>query len=318
MLWNDPDAPTRVFLARLEHDLARLPLSPGVEARRAFLQVMADKYGPAPSSVARVEDVFAKGRAGQVPVRLYFPHGAQSTYPLPLMVHLHGGGWALGDAKTYERVCRAYCAAGRCIVADVQYRRAPENKFPAAIEDCETALSWLAGHTAAMGADTGRIVVVGDSAGGALAAVLCRRTRVPVALQILLYPMTTVSTNADYPSRRRFGGGKYFLTQSDIDRAREEYCSQAVEVDSPDVSPLLARDVSHVPPALIVTAGLDPLRDEGAAYARHLKAAGVRVEYICVPRTIHAFVLFAGAIPKGMRTIARIGHTIRTVKPCKF
>lgn len=315
MLRNIPDAPTRTVLAQLPNDLAVFSAAPDVDARRSALRLLATKYGPDPAAVARIVDVIAPAPEGDIPIRLYIQQNAERGHSVPLVVHFHGGGWALGDAEAYERICRAYCAAGRCVVADVQYRRAPEHRFPAALDDCMAALFWLAEQAPALGADAKRIVVTGDSAGGSLAAAVCRRTSIPVALQILVYPMTTVSTMADYPSRRRFGKGEFFLTQFDINRARAEYCRAPVDAESPDVSPLLATDLSRVPPALIITAGLDPLRDEGAAYARQLREAGVAVTYRCTPRTIHGFVLFAGAIPKGRRVLVHIGRAIQAVKP---
>jgi acetyl esterase len=303
---------SQALLERMAIDFAGGSPDPTVEERRAALRWMAAAYGPEPAPVAAVEDRTIAGPAGPIPVRIYRPEAAEGRPPL--LVHFHGGGWVLGDFEAYERVCRAYAVAGGCVVVDVGYRRAPEHKHPAAIRDCEAALAWADAQARALGCDPGRIVVAGDSAGGNLAAAACLRTRVRPALQILVYPVLSASRRADFASRRELGDGRYFLREFDIRRAEQEYLPNAGAGEKPSASPLLARrpDLARAAPALIVTAGLDPLRDEAVAYAARLEAAGVPVEHRCFEGTIHGFVLFAGAVGLGREAIRLIGERVRT------
>lgn len=300
------DAPTQALLGRMWQDFADFPADPTVADRRASLRRMADLYGPPLAEIALYEERWI---AGGLRVRIYRPLNV--TAAVPVLLHLHGGGWVLGDPETYERVCRAYCAAGGCIVVDVDYRLAPEHPYPAGLIDSETALRWVAENAASFGGDATRIAVTGDSAGGALAAALCQRTDIPVALLVLVYPMLTVQPGAETPSRIALGDGRFFLGTADIRRAEREYLADPVDGSSAGASPLLATELTGHPPSLIVTAGLDPLRDEAEQYADRLCAAGVDVAYECVPNTIHAFVLFGGAISAGAAAIARIGERLR-------
>jgi acetyl esterase len=310
---QEPDAETAALLTRMAVDLAGAPAEPTVEERRELLRQMAADYGPPPAPVARIEERQIPGPCGQIPLRIYWPKGA--GHDAPLLVHIHGGGWVIGDPDGYERVCRTYCDAGRCVVVDVHYRRAPEHKYPAALEDCEAALNWAVANAADLGADRRRVAVTGDSAGGNLAAALCQRATSPVALQILVYPVISAQARADFPSRAELGDGRFFLRDADIRRAETEYLSDPREGENPGASPILARReiLARLPPTLIVTAGLDPLRDEAKAYADRLAAAGVAVDYVCVEETIHAFVLFAGCISKGRAVIADIGRRIQAL-----
>ncbi|MEE2690959.1 MAG: alpha/beta hydrolase [Pseudomonadota bacterium] len=310
MVWISAtlDGDTRRLMARIAVDFAGVAGDLDVEGRRALLRAMAEAYGPAPALVGEIEERAIPGPAGNIRVRLYYP---KAFGVRPVIVHIHGGGWAIGDPEGYERICRAYCAAARAIVVDVDYRRAPENKFPAALDDCVAALKWAAANAAALGGDPARIAVAGDSAGGNLAAAAVQQARGIAALQVLVYPVISASPSADFASRRQFGDGRYFLRHEDIANAEREYLKTPEQGDRPEASPILAEDLSGLPPALIITAAFDPLRDEGAAYAKLLKRAGVKVRYYCAPRTIHAFVLFAGAIGKGRRAIARIGRAVR-------
>ena len=211
---EQPDAETAAFLREFAALAAQAPPDPTIHERRAALDWMADAFGPPKARVARMRERTIPGPGGPVPLRIYWPAGAGAQPPV--MLHIHGGGWALGGPKAYERVCRALCEAGGCIVVDVDYRRAPEHRFPAALEDCETALAWTAAHAAELGGDPGRLVVCGDCPGGALAGVVCQRAKHPVALQVLVYPVMTSQAAAAFPSRRRLGDGRFFLREFDI------------------------------------------------------------------------------------------------------
>lgn len=313
--WVEPD--TARLLARMATDFAGAPEDPTVEERRQGLEVAAQMYGPPLAEVASITPHEAPGVAGPIPLRVYTPVGAKRRRPM--VVHVHGGGWVLGGPAAYERVVRAYCAAGDCIVVDVDYRRAPEHRHPAALEDCLSAIDWAVRNARRLGGDPDRLVVTGDSAGGHLAAAACQATRHRPALQVLVYPVMTASAKADLPSRKALGDGRYFLREFDILRAETEYFTeaQAGEREQGPASPLLASRavLKRQPPTVVITAALDPLVDEGAAYVAALKEAGVEAEEVRVAGTIHAFVLFAGEIGVGREAIADIGRRIRAVKP---
>lgn len=304
---------TADLLARMASDFAGAPADPTIAERRAGLLAMSELYGPEPAPVARVADRHIPGPVGDVAVRIYWPE--QQAEGAPLVLHIHGGGWTVGDPDAYARVCRAYCAASGAVVVDVHYRRAPEHRYPAALDDCEAALNWAVEHAAELGADRDRVVVTGDSAGGNLAAALCLRTRQPVALQVLVYPVLTAQAEADLPSRRALGDGRFFLREFDIKRAEAEYLNEPSDGEELGASPLLAEPATlrRLPPTLIIAAALDPLRDEAERYAVKLHAAGVATEFECVEGTIHGFVLFAGVLNLGKAAIRRIGARIRQV-----
>jgi acetyl esterase len=306
----DPDC-LRV-LQRMGADLAGFPAAPTIEDRRAVIRTMTAAYGPPPAPIARMEDRTIDTPAGPLPLRIYWPEAPVTS--TPLLLHIHGGGWSIGDPVAYERVCRGYCQAGGCIVVDVHYRRAPENKYPAALEDCEAALRWAIENAEAFGADPHLIAVTGDSAGGNLAAALCQRSSAPI-LQILVYPVMSASPHASFASRMELGDGRYFLRHLDIKNAELEYLHAPRDGEETGASPLLASDevLARLPPTLIITAELDPLRDEGEAYAKRLHKNGVAVEYRCVPGAIHAFVLFAGMVRSGAEAIETIGQTVRAL-----
>lgn len=311
------EADTAALLARMAVDFAGAPADPTVEERRRGLAAAALLYGPEPAAVAGIEAAAARGPNGPVPLRIYRPLGAPRLGPA--VVHIHGGGWVLGDPDAYERVARAYCAASGCVVVDVDYRRAPEHRYPVALEDCLAALDWVRRNARRLGVDRKRLVVTGDSAGGHLAAAVCQRTRVPVALQILVYPVTSASARADFPSRRDLGDGRYFLREFDILRAEREFFPAGVDRERPPASPLLARPsvLRRQPPTVVITAGLDPLVDEGAAYAAAIRDAGGRSEEIRIDGVIHGFVLFAGRIARGREIIAEIGRRVAGVRPAR-
>ena len=306
---------TQALLARMGVDFAGAPADPTVAQRREGLEAAAVLYGPALAAVDRIETVSAPSRDGPVPVTVYHPHRTTGG-AIPLVVHIHGGGWVLGGPEAYSRIARAYCAAGECVVVDVDYRRAPEHKHPAALQDCLAALEWAAANAAELGADPGRIVVTGDSAGGHLAAAVCQLTEASVKLQIRVYPVTSASARWGFPSRQILGDGRYFLREFDILRAEIEYFAPGDDREQAPASPVLATAevLARQPPTVVFTASLDPLVDEGRAYVEAIRRAGGQAREVVNEGMIHGFVLFAGQITRGQEVIAEIGRLIKEVE----
>lgn len=242
--------------------------------------------------VVEVTELSIPGPAGTIPARLYRP-----TTPLahsPLLVFYHGGGFVIGDLDTHDDLCRLICRDGGMTVLSVDYRLAPEHKAPAAADDAYAAFRWVTEHAAELGVAADRIAVGGDSAGGNLAAVVSQRARnagaPPPVLQLLIYPVVDVCSETR--SKTLFADG-YFLTARDMDWFMDHYLGGAsVDRTDPEVSPLLADDLSGLPPALVLTGGFDPLRDEGNRYAEALRSAGVPVDLRQERSLIHGFANF--------------------------
>jgi acetyl esterase len=266
--------------------------------------------------VERIEDRRIPAAGGDFGVRVYTPR--RDNRGLPIIVFFHGGGWAAGDLDTHDAVARYYSANADAVVVAVDYRRPPEEKFPAAVNDAFAAVEWAAAHGRDIGGDATRLAVIGDSAGGNLATVACQlakeRGGPRIAYQALIYPTVDLRDpmqTSEYGSRERFGGGDYFLSTRDMEWFRSLYLTDvARETRDPRVSPIVA-DLTGLPPALVVVAGCDMLRDEGKAYADRLAAAGVPVEYRCFEGTIHAFMSFAGAIPMGLEALSFVASRLR-------
>ena len=279
------------------------------EARRMYREMCRALQPPAPE-VAAVSELSFPGPGGPLALRLYRPRGAQQAR-LPAVVFFHGGGVTVGDLDTHDVPCRTLANFSRCAVLSVDYRLSPEHKFPAAFEDGVAAVRWTAAHAAGLGLDAERIVVAGDSAGGNLAAgaALALRGEGPrIALQVLIYP--GLDMHGTLPSHTEFAHG-YLLEREDILWFMANYLDSEADALDWRASPLLAADHRGLPPAYIVTAGFDPLRDEGAAYAQRLTASGVRVTYECFEGMIHGFVTMGAALAAANHALYRVGQVLR-------
>jgi len=244
-----------------------------------------------PVEVYRVEDRSISSANGSLGVRIYYPRPAAEGELFPVLLFFHGGGWVLGDLDTHDGICRFLAKHADCLVLSVDYRLAPENRFPAAVEDALASAHWILHHAAEVEGDVNRVAVGGDSAGGNLAAIVAQQVRDeplphPV-FQLLIYPV--LSVDAAFPSRSTFAKG-YFLEEEDLGWCARHYFNDAKSASDLRASPGLAEDLRGLAPALIITAGFDPLRDEAFDYAERLKKAGVSVEYACYKDMIHAFV----------------------------
>jgi acetyl esterase len=316
----DPDVQIILDMIRLAGRPPFETLTPD-EARQAYTASRA-VLAPEPQPVAETRDLACPGPHGDIPLRYYRPFGTEAGGVLPALVYFHGGGWLLGGLGSHDTTCRHFANAARCAVVSVDYRMAPEHKFPAAVDDSEAATRWIIAHAAALGIDPARVAVGGDSAGGNLAAVLALlardRTLPPLAFQLLIYPatdmaMTTVSSQTITQAVP--------LTSKSMKWFIDHYMRGAGDITDWRASPARAADLSGTAQALVLTCTCDPLRDEGIEYARRLEREGVRVTHLHFSDQIHGFMsmgriiraagvaidMMAGVLGKALNPPPRLG-----------
>jgi acetyl esterase len=285
---------------------ARSPLPPvhtvtPFVARRIYRDTRA-VLAPRPPEVSDIKLLVAECK---VAIRAYRPAGAAKQERLPALLYFHGGGWTIGDLDTHDVLCRQLANGARCAVFSVDYRLAPEYPFPAAVDDCITAARYIASNAENLHIDDKSIAVGGDSAGGNLAAVVALHARdaggPALVFQLLIYPST--DQRCGFASHERNGQG-YLLTKEGIAFFRSSYLPAAKDREDWRASPLLAKTLAGLPPALVLTAGYDPLVDEGRAYAERLAKEGTQVEYRQYDDMVHGFILFGGALDTANSAVA--------------
>ena len=284
----------------------------GVDEARSFYRERRQLTQPDPSAVESVRDLAADGPHGPIGLRLYRPLGTAERAMLPALVYYHGGGWTIGDLDTHDTLCRALCNGAGCAVVSVDYRLGPEHRFPAAVDDAFAALRWVQAQAPALCLDRARLAVGGDSAGGNLAAVAALLARaagdLPLAFQLLIYPATDMRRG--HASHTSNGQG-YLLTADSITYYHDHYIDDAKHDLDWRASPLLHPDLSGLPPALLLTAGYDPLRDEGLDYADALAAAGNRASYVCFERQIHGFITMGRVLDEAVTGVDLCAAALR-------
>jgi acetyl esterase len=273
--------------------------------RRFFTQ-------PAAPEVALVRDLQADGPHGAIAVRLYRPLGTEPAQVLPVLVYFHGGGWVIGDLDTHDVLCRELANAAGCAIVAVDYRMAPEHRFPTAVDDCLAATYWVHRNAGLLGIDPARLGIGGDSAGGNLAAVVALGARdagdLPIAFQLLIYPATDMRCGA---ASHQINGEGYLLTSDTIDYFHDHYIADAAQDLDWRASPLLCDDLSRLPPALVLTAGYDPLRDEALMYSQRLSGAGNRATHVCFERQIHGFITMGKVLDEANAAVSLCAAEMR-------
>lgn len=304
----DPQAQALLDLIKARQIPATHLLSP--EQARSLYRDRRALTQPEPRAMAEVRNLAMPGPAGKVALRLYRPDSLHG--PAPTLVYFHGGGWVIGDLDTHDVLCRELADLGRCVVVAVDYRLGPEHRFPAAVDDALAAARWLHAQADALGLDPARMAVGGDSAGGNLAAVVALAWRdageaIALKLQLLIYPATDMRAVA--PSHSHNGQG-YLLTSDTIAYFRGHYINPEQYADW-RASPLLHPNLADLPPALVITAGFDPLRDEGLQYANALSAAGGGTQYICFERQIHGFITMGRVLQEANTAVGLCAVALR-------
>ncbi len=309
----DPDA---AVVYKLYQEAGRPPYETVTpqEARALYLKGCL-AASPAPPELAGISQLAIPARHGAIPARLYTPRQRRDKAGLaPALVFFHGGGWVIGNLDSHDVACRKLAHEGEMTVIAVDYRLAPEHKFPAAVEDAVTATQWIAGNAAELGIDASRLVIGGDSAGGNLAAVVALSAREAggpaLAGQLLVYPATDFAMR--HPSHSE-PETSVLLTHSVIRWFRDHYLNGPGDGDDWRASPLRARHHAGLPSAYVLTAGADPLRDEGAEYAERLKDAGVAVTYRHFPGQFHGFFTMGKFLEQSNVAISEIGAWLRAL-----
>lgn len=286
------------------------PQPESIEEARAQYAATSLRFAGEAEAVARVSDEDADG----VRVRVYVPADAGEG-PLPAVLWIHGGGWVLGTLDAHDPLCRALSNGAGAVVCSVDYGLAPEHQHPSQLEECSRVLAWLLREAPSLGADPARVAVAGDSAGGTLAAVLAQRFRSEVRFQLLVYPVTDAScATASYEA---YGGPEYGLSREQMALCWEAYAPGEEAKLDPDVSPLRAGDLAGVAPALIVLAELDPLTDEGIAYAERLREAGVEVRTSTYDGMVHGFFRWRGAVDAAHEALDEAAAALRAALSAK-
>ncbi|MCF6329742.1 MAG: alpha/beta hydrolase [Henriciella sp.] len=274
----------------------------GLENARAMLDAFPDMVDAPAVEVGEIRDLEVAGAAGPLKARLYVPEGAQGNSPG--LVFFHGGGWVMGGLASHDRPCRRLCKVANIPVLAVDYRLAPEHAFPAAVDDAEAAFLWACEHADELGMDKDRIAVSGDSAGGNISASIALSLRGnpggEPAFQLLTYP--SLQPFGDAPSHEKFGDG-YALDKADMRFFIRSYLQDHADPRDPRMWPLLVDDLKQAPPAYIITAGQDPLQDDGAAYAKALEAAGVSATHRHYPGMIHGFCSMTALSPVALEAL---------------
>ncbi|HZR84252.1 MAG TPA: alpha/beta hydrolase [Candidatus Binatia bacterium] len=279
-----------------------------VEAR-AMMRRMTDIRAGAGEEVRKVENRKIPAPHGDIPVRIYTPEGGA---PLPVLVYFHGGGWVIGDLETHDASCRALANLAGCLLVATDYRLAPEHKFPAPLEDCYAAARWVVENASSIGGDPKRVAIGGDSAGGNLTACVALKARdeggPSFAHQLLIYPVTDAA--CDTASYRDNAEG-YFLTKDAMVWFWNHYLRDRSDAESPYASPIRARDLRGLPPATVITAEYDPLRDEGEAYGERLAAAGVPTRTTRYDGMIHGFFGMTEILPQAKEAMRQAAAALR-------
>lgn len=303
----DPDARALIDLMVERGVPAMHTLSPA-DARRLYRERRSFTQ-PEPPPMAEVRDLRTADAPGGHALRLYRP--PQAAPVSPALVYYHGGGWTIGDLDTHDVLCRQLAQQSGCVVVAVDYRLGPEHRFPTAADDCLAATRWVQAQARTLGIDRERMAIGGDSAGGNLAAVTAIALRdagdPPPRLQLLIYPATDMRAVA--PSHTHNAQG-YMLTADSIAYYRGHYIPEPSQWSDWRASPLLHMDLSRLPPALVLTAGFDPLRDEGRQYADSLSKAGVPTQYVCFERQIHGFITMGRVIAEANTAVALCAQAV--------
>src|SRR5260221_5377113 len=294
--------------AKLAHTLAPQWALPIADVRRAFRNLWTPAMTGEPVSIRRIDDVTIPGVDSTIPARVYAPDGPE---PCPVMLYFHGGGYVKGGIAESDAFCRNLAHVTRHLVLSIDYRLAPEHPFPAALDDAVAATVWTGTHTADIGGAPGPVVLCGESAGGNLAAVTCLRLRsdprVAIRHQVLLQPV--VDFTLSFPSMAMLPT-ECLVPREDLAWYYRTYCGEQCDPKDPRVSPIFAQDLSGLPPALIIAAEYDTLRDEAQAYAERLRSAGVATRYSCAEGMVHGFLQMRGIVPDAQIAVEEIARAL--------